>query len=56
MLLKNWFDYYEWVTGPDGPHPDADTVEDPDRLDTFVSKWKRDQTKGKNAKSWSQTD
>jgi len=40
--LYSWLNYYEWVTGVDGPRPPQEVVEDNEALDNFVDKWKRD--------------
>lgn len=55
--MLNWLSYYDWILGPEGPDPkpDEETLENDDRLDAFIDKWKKDLKKGasnKGAKSF----
>jgi len=46
--MENWLSYYDWVLGPDGPHPkpNKDILDDDEALDDFIDNWKRDLEKG----------
>ena len=42
VILENWFSFYDWVLGPDGPSPkpDQEIVDDDAALDAFIKDWK----------------
>ena len=49
VAMQSWFEFYDWVLGPDGPHPKPSeaVLNDDEALDMFLEKWKRDLNKKK---------
>jgi len=43
MLMYNWFEFYDWVLGPEGPSPkpSQDIINDDLALDDFIDTWKK---------------
>ena len=43
--MENWLIYYDWLISGEGPKISADILDDDDRVDMEVEKWKRDLNK-----------
>lgn len=53
--MESWFGFYSWITSGEGPKIDFDIIDDDDRVDIEIERWKRDLDKdikhsGKNTR------
>ncbi len=43
--MESWLNFYSWITSGEGPQIDPELLDDDDRVDMEIEKWKRELNK-----------